>query len=348
VTSNQSKQSEDPDEGGTTSNQQLATSNQQLATGSMKRRKFIQTTSLLGASAAIGMSGLPLPLKAIRPSKIPDISIVEGEKLFANTMKALEAIGGIGKFVSKQDIVGILINGDFETKGTYVHPEVPLAVIDLCYEAGARDVIIFQHLPDDYWDRTDVSADYAEMIHTLNYVSSNKFPAKYNVAEWMVQHEVIGAKHIKDIEIIRAVFECDVFINIPIAKHHNGTLLTATLKNMMGLLTRESNVKFHLGSGQKNDPEYLGQCIADLNLVRKPDLVVMDASEFLISNGPAGPGEMDRLDYVLAGTDPVAMDVLAAEFIGLYPEDVITIQRAYEHGIGEMDKNRLEILKTEG
>jgi uncharacterized protein (DUF362 family) len=314
----------------------------------MKRRKFIKTTGLLGATAAVGMSGLPGSLKAFGPANWPDIAIVEGTDLFLNAKKSIDAIGGISKFISKQDIVGLLINGDFEKAGTFVRPEIPLAVIDECYAAGAKEIVIFQHLPDNYWERTGISSAHSEIIESLSLITSNRFPAEYNLAEWTITNEVKGAVHIKELEIIRAVYDCDKFINIPISKHHNGTLYTGTLKNMMGLLTRKSNVVFHLGSGHKNDPEYLGQCIADLNLVRKPDLVVMDSSEFLVSNGPAGPGELDRLDYVVAGTDPVAVDVVGAEFVGFNASEVITIQKASDHGLGEIDISKLKIETLKG
>jgi uncharacterized protein (DUF362 family) len=139
----------------------------------------------------------------------------------------------------------------------------------------------------------------------------------------------------------------DVLINIPILKHHSTAILSGALKNMMGLCTRKTNVTFHLGSGVRNDPEYLGQCIADLNLVRKPDLIVADASEFITGNGPSGPGPLRKLDLVVAGTDPVAVDAFGAKCLEMVPEDIMTVKRAYEIGIGEMDLSKLTICEIQ-
>jgi hypothetical protein len=75
----------------------------------------------------------------------------------------------------------------------------------------------------------------------------------------------------------------------------------------MGVNANASNQFFHAGSGAKSeyaDVPFLAQCVADLNTLRKPDLCVADATEFLLTNGPAGPGELRRLDKVILGTDP--------------------------------------------
>jgi uncharacterized protein (DUF362 family) len=130
-------------------------------------------------------------------------------------------------------------------------------------------------------------------------------------------------------------------------KHHATTVLTGALKNMMGLCTRKTNVTFHLGSGVRNDPEYLGQCIADLNLIRKPDLTVADAIEFITGNGPAGPGPLKKLDIVIAGTDPVAIDAFGATCQDVAASDIISVRKAYELGIGEMDLSKLSIIEIQ-
>jgi uncharacterized protein (DUF362 family) len=138
----------------------------------------------------------------------------------------------------------------------------------------------------------------------------------------------------------------DVFINLPILKHHASTIVTGAMKNMMGLTTRKTNVTFHLGSGKRNEPVYLAQCIADLNLVRKADLIVADATQFITANGPEGPGPLKVMDHVIAGTDPVAIDALAATYLDMQPSDVLSVQKGYELGLGEMDLARMKIVET--
>jgi len=113
--------------------------------------------------------------------------------------------------------------------------------------------------------------------------------------------------------MIKDLFECDVLINIPIFKHHGGTILTGCLKNVMGACSGTTNRFFHSGStqsGAKEDLGFLAQAIADANLVRKPDLCVVDATEFLINNGPAGPVRFGRSTGFSRGPTPFSWIVL--------------------------------------
>ncbi len=75
--------------------------------------------------------------------------------------------------------------------------------------------------------------------------------------------------------------------------------------------------------------DYLAQCIADLNLIRKPDLCIVDAIECVLENGPRGPGETTKPNKIIAGTDPVALDVYSSSLMGLDPEDILTVHKAH-------------------
>jgi uncharacterized protein (DUF362 family) len=91
------------------------------------------------------------------------------------------------------------------------------------------------------------------------------------------------------------------------------------------------------------DPGFLSQCIADLCLVRPADLSVVDSTEFITSNGPAGPGEIQRPQTVVAGTDMVAVDAFCAKVRGLRSAEVDMIRMAQDHGIGSMDVTAMRV-----
>ena len=97
------------------------------------------------------------------------------------------------------------------------------------------------------------------------------------------------------------MLETDVFINFPLPKQHFATELTLGLKNLMGSV-------WDMELLHKID---LHQCIADINTLRKPDLVVMDAIRILTTNGPKGPGKTEDIGEVFASTDIVAADAYA-------------------------------------
>lgn len=311
----------------------------------ISRRRFLVNSGLYSASAFFVSNLIPKWASALQLT-LPDISVVEGTDYYSNTRNAIELLGGIRRFVSNKDVVTILINADFEEAGAFVNPEIPLAFIEECYNAGAKEITLLQVVPEDYWQRTPLGAEKSELLSTVNVLKINTFPSKYNEIDFMIMPEIKGAVHLKNIEILKKVFECDRFINIAIAKHHATTLYTGVLKNMMGLTTRATNVSFHLGSGIKNDPLYLGQCIADLNLVRKPDLLLLDGTQFITTNGPNGPGEIVRKDLIAASTNSVAIDALGAKWLGYEPGDIVTIAKAQELGLGSLDLSKYEIVNV--
>lgn len=87
-------------------------------------------------------------------------------------------------------------------------------------------------------------------------------------------------------------------------------------------------------------------CIADLNLIRKPDLCVVDTTEFILTKGPSGPDQLEKQDKVVAGVDRVAVDSFVAGFLGLKGKEVILIQRAYKHGLGEINLDKITIKEA--
>jgi uncharacterized protein (DUF362 family) len=156
----------------------------------------------------------------------------------------------------------------------------------------------------------------------------------------------VNGKALKKTSVVREFLDCDVYFNLPIIKHHVGVGMSGNLKNLMGVNNNPSNQFFHAGSGAKgeyDDIPFLAQCVADLNTLRKPDLCVADAVEFLLTNGPAGPGELRKLGKVILGTDPVAVDAYGSPFINLKAADVLMITRSVEAGLGRMDVAKLAV-----
>jgi uncharacterized protein (DUF362 family) len=312
-------------------------------TKKITRRKFIKQSGAIGLTAA-GTSMLP-GITSCSLFKVPaHIGIVEGENYFENTIRAVELIGGMKKFIPKGSKVGLLINSDFDVFGAYVNPDISIAAIKMMMEAGATEITCLQAVKEEYWNRSKYYDEFSSLIKSLKQVEANVFPSEYNEQDFVKIDNIEGARSLKETEVVKKWLECDVFVNIPISKHHATTLLTGALKNIMGVSTRKANVTFHLGSGKRNDPDYLAQCIADQNLIKKTDLCIIDSTEFIIDNGPSGPGTLDKHSKVLAGTDIVALDALTSTYLGYAPEEIVSVVKAHETGLGDMDYNKLNII----
>ncbi|MFH0990912.1 MAG: DUF362 domain-containing protein [bacterium] len=296
------------------------------------RREFLQKSLVAGVVTVSG-GVAPGLLFGEQKNRRVDIQVVTGEQYFENTLAAVDGLGGMKKFVKPGATVGLLINSVWSRPGSFTNPDVALAVLKMCLDAGVKEVSTIESTPANYWKRSALSTKFQRETEKLTRSSNT------------VTMKIAKGKSLKEAEVSKTLLDVDVFINIPIAKDHRGTQFTANLKNFMGACGRATCRYFHMGSGASgayDDVKFLSQCIADVNLIRKPNLCVVDATELITTNGPAGPGEIKKPRAVVAGTDCVAVDQLCAERF-LSRNDVAMIQFAHEHGIGTKELSKLNI-----
>ena len=314
----------------------------------ISRREFISKSSMAGAMIA-GHSLVPnlFALNTSGTQQNPDISIANGTDYFAGTIKAVEQLGGIEKFVKKGDRVGLLANSGYKTPGTFTRPDVLLAVAWLCKEAGAAGIYSFKGEDEKYWRKSPLYEKYKSLIADIKEDESDH-----------KEVEIEEGKILKEADVYASFTNYDKVINIPILKNHGEIHLTCTLKNTMGISSFGTNIKFHLGSNYVtgavkmltnpyHNMDHLAQCIADLNLIRKWDLNVVDATEFISTNGPSGPGQMLNENKIVAGADALAVEAVCGKYLDLKPQDSVMIQKAYANKLGEMNIDKLTISEVE-
>jgi uncharacterized protein (DUF362 family) len=163
------------------------------------------------------------------------------------------------------------------------------------------------------------------------------------------QVAVSKGKKLKEARIIETFFKYDVLINMPITKEHSGNNISGTMKNLMGINSPQSDQTFHRRNFTlvMDDMEYLDECIADLNTLFPPHLCIVDATEFVITNGPYGPGELAKPQKIVAGMDRVAIDAYCCSLRRIDPNQIVAINKAYEHGLGERDLRSVKIKEIE-
>ncbi|MCK4930875.1 MAG: DUF362 domain-containing protein [Candidatus Aminicenantes bacterium] len=309
------------------------------------RREFIKKSAQYGLTAAVGGSTLSHLVHA--PSAFAmaheghGIAVVEGVDYFASTFKAVELLGGMDHFVPKGSRVAILPNVQRWHPGTFTKPEIVRAIVQMCKKAGAKEVNCLSWLGMDNWEKAGLASVLKEEGANLKLVESEEANFK--------PVKVPMGKALKEAMIMKEFFNNDVFIDIPITKDHAGNKFTGTMKNMMGLNYPTNNRENFHRPGWKtdiNDIKHLDQCIADLNTIFLPALCVVDATEFIITNGPMGPGEITKPQQVVAGVDRVAMDAYCCTLWGLEAEDLFQIKMAQDHGLGHMDLKKTKIKKV--
>ena len=268
----------------------------------ISRRRFLEigVKSSLLALMVKNIHGTSRFLRAVETSIDPKSVVITHNGTPLSLVKgAIDALGGMDKFVGQGDSVLIKPNASFNKnpeQATTTNPEVASAVINLCYQEGASEVFLADHViqtPADRTIQTNGLKDAAE-----------KSGAEFVLLKSLTDFENIKverSKVLREVDVASLYFDCDVLINLPILKHHSATGSTIGMKNLMGLIWDRSTI--HRGG--------LEECIADLSLVIKPDITIVDATRALMSNGPDGPGNVVEIGQVIAGTDPVAVDVTA-------------------------------------
>jgi uncharacterized protein (DUF362 family) len=295
------------------------------------RRDFIKGLAVTGAGLYLlnpeltfAQTGNTLLAVAQGPLKI------DPEAIKRTTRQAIKTLGGMSKFVSKNDRVLIKPNIAWNRtpdQSANTNPYVVEAVVEMCLEAGAKKVKVLDNTINPAqitYDRSGIKSAVERAKGSLEFVDERKFKEK----------SIPMGQEIKSWVIYQEALDSDVLINMPIAKHHSLTKLTLGLKNNMGLV--KSREELHKRIEQK---------LADLATVIKPNLTIMDAYRVLTANGPNGgtPKDVKIVGQVITGVDPVAVDSYSATLFGMKGEDIGYIKNANLMGLGEINLNKVKI-----
>lgn len=304
----------------------------------MDRREFLKKAAMLGLAAGAGKwLVMPEELWAMAPMDKPQpvIAKVQGENWARITGEAIQKLGGMKKFVNPGETVVVKPNMAWDRTpelAANAHPAVVRQVVELCLEAGAKQVKVLDHTCHDARKAYTNSGIQA----AVEAIKDPRVKVEFVDERRFVEVRAEKAKALKKWYYYKDILEADRFINIPVAKHHSEARLTMCLKNMMGAIGGWRG-RCHVG---------LHQNIADMNLVLRPDLHVLDCTRILLRNGPSG-GRLEDVEVknlVLAGPDPVALDAFGTTLFGLKPEDIGYIVKAYELNRGEMDLNKVKFV----
>ncbi len=296
----------------------------------MDRRRFLGTAALAGASLALGKAGRALAA----PGK-PDLVAVKNGEPAAMFDRGIQELGGMKAFVKPGQKVLVKPNIGWDVppeRAGNTHPALVARIVEQALAAGAKEVYVFDHSCDDGRRCYKTSGIEAAAQAAGAKVAPAYMEGSYQRVDLRDAEELIYAK------VHELLLQADVFINVPILKHHSSSGLTIGMKNLMGVVWDRGFWHSHS----------LMQCIADMATYRKPDLTVVDAYRVLKRNGPRGVSESDvvTMKTQLLSTDLVAADAAAAKLFGTEPRDVPFIVKASQLGLGKLDLAALDIRRV--
>ena len=247
--------------------------------------------------------------------------------------EALAPLGGIGRFVRSGQTVLLKPNQTLAVladEGSTTDPRVVAALTRLCLEAGAARVIVGE------------SAGGGSRTTEVMRITGITLLARRAGAEVIDFHacpqrevEIPNGKAIKRILLPAPILDADVVINLPKLKTHNWDWISGALKNWVGIVRPDVRSAHHDAATYD---EYI-----DL-LFRVPaQLIVMDGLVRGVGNGP-GANRGEFYGGVLASTDPVALDAVAAQVLGFDPGSIGFVRTAAERGLGIGDPRRIAVV----
>ncbi len=153
----------------------------------------------------------------------------------------------------------------------------------------------------------------------------------YSIKNPLVLEEIVASDLLEDVDII---------INLPKIKTHGQCILTCCIKNMFGTLILGNKARIHAKFPTK---DRFGAALADIYSVSKPQLTIIDGYLCQEGQGPSA-GDIVKLDLIIAGYDPVALETAVCKIIDFNPREISYIIKAEEKGLGSTDLSKCEIL----
>ncbi|KAB0665837.1 DUF362 domain-containing protein [Oryzomonas japonica] len=294
----------------------------------MDRRAFLKT------AAAASLFTPSLVKEALAAKEQSVVAVAEGKDYRAITRKAVNAIGGMRRFVKAGDVVVVKPNMGWDRSTEFAantHPQVVRALVEECLAAGAKKVKVFDYTCNDS-RRCYVNSGIEGALKGMRNVECKQ------IEQERFKKVTLNGRFLKEWELYDEVLSANVFINVPIAKHHGLSKVTMGLKNIMGIM----------GGNRGYIHRNLDVALADVNARVRSHLTVIDATRILTAHGPQGGSLADVkvLNKVIASTDIVAADAFATTLFGLKPADIPVIATAHKRGLGEMDLGRIKVVRA--
>jgi uncharacterized protein (DUF362 family) len=304
----------------------------------MDRREFIKKSITLGIalSAASKLPGLDL-VKILRAEVKPEpiVSAGEGTNYKNLVIDVIDKLGGMKKFVSTGDTVVVKPNIAWDSTpelGANTHPIVAKTVVELCLDAGAKKVKVFDRTANEP-RRSYKSSGIQDAVEEIK---DNRVDMKFVETHKFIELDIKRGVSLKRWSFYKEALDADKFINIPVAKHHSLAKLTIGMKNIMGVI----------GGNRGDIHRGIDQNLVDINTVVKSDLTIVDATRIMFKHGPTG-GSLDDIkikNKVIASPDIVAVDSYTATLFGLTGGDLGFVNIAHDTGLGEKNIDKMKII----
>jgi len=230
-------------------------------------------------------------------------------------IKLLEPLGGMSAFIKCGDRVLLkpnMLAAKEPDLAVTTHPALVRVVVELVREAGGTALI---------GDSPGIGT-FLRVAEKCG-ISDAARESGATLIEFNEAIDLQGNGTFRSIRLARAYYEADKIINLPKLKTHEMMTMTCAIKNLFGAVIGAEKAGWHLKAGSSR--QLFARMLLEIYQLKKPTLNIVDAVNAMEGNGP-GNGDPIKLGLLIAGVNPVAVDVIAGRVAGI-PADLLTVER---------------------
>lgn len=257
------------------------------------------------------------------------VVIVKGEDAVDATVRALGAIRSeVGRVLSGNRPVLIkpnYINSKHPSTGITTDSRIIEGIVKFLKEEKINAIVIGE------------GSGFADTSEAFKVAGVDKVAERWKVRlvdlnkDEFIQVTPPNPLSLKKLRVAKTALESAI-ISVPKLKLHRIAGVTLSLKNMMGALASKGSM--HTGSLSEN--------IVDLASILRPSVSVVDG--IIAGEGHETSGNPVKMDLVIAGTDPVAVDAVGAVVMGISPTDIKHLLLAEKQGLGTCRLEKITVL----
>lgn len=247
------------------------------------------------------------------------------ENLIAEAYQEVLVDNGLLDFVSSGMKVGIKVNlvGNFgPDKAATTHPLLVKKLCELLIKRGA--IVTIGDSPGGLFTESILKSIYKGTGFLICEEVGAKLNYDVSTSQLKVEKQVV-----KTLDVSNWLLEQDALINFAKLKSHGMMALSASVKNMFGIVPGVLKPEYHYRYPNHDD---FANMLIDINEVFDCKLNLIDGIIGMEGNGPT-QGEPRYIGAILASRKPYPLDVVACKIIDLDIDNVYTVTESIKRGL---------------
>jgi uncharacterized protein (DUF362 family)/Pyruvate/2-oxoacid:ferredoxin oxidoreductase delta subunit len=249
------------------------------------------------------------------------------ETVQAALREVLAPLGGMTAFVKPGERIALkpnlLMPAAWE-RAVVTHPAVLAAVAVEVKAAGAHPIVVESPGTGVIHAKPVIERAFRKVGYT-EVAERYGFELSFDTAWKSVSAP--DAKLAKRLEVMTPIVEADGVINLPKFKTHMFMIFSGATKNLFGVIPGLNKASYH---ARLADPRRFAHMLLDVAYFVQPRLNIVDAILGLEGDGPGTGGSPRQIGALVAGADPVHVDVACCRIAGIPVTDVPVLMAARE------------------